>query len=173
MKRTLYLSLFLLFLVISCSKSSSDYRASGSNTVVIRGYEVRDDVGRKLADIGNPDINLSYPPGTNTNATLVLFSFPNPASDEMYLLVGPTGGVNNAKARIWIVPAILQNQENETIAFPGGTLIAPLERPLLDTTFMIASSIHNFRIKGVQKGYFRIYVKSEGILLWDNIVFVQ
>jgi len=43
-------------LLLSCSKTDSDYQASGSPTIEIKGFEVRDNDGSKLTDIGNPDI---------------------------------------------------------------------------------------------------------------------
>lgn len=71
-KRTLYVFLFLFPLFFSCTKSTSDYCASVSGPVVIRGYEVRDDMGRTLAVVGYPDNNLYYPADEAGNATVAL-----------------------------------------------------------------------------------------------------
>ena len=167
--KNLFISLILSgSLILSCSKNDSEYQASGSPTVEIKGFEVRDDNGYSLADIGNADIK-NHTSETSAPYQLFMISFPNPARDVTEMIFS-TRQVN-VVARIWIVPATFQDPGKGMTTFSGMTMIAPAERPLLDTTIFMTSNQHAIQIRNLPEGFYRVYLKSQGILLWDNIVF--
>jgi hypothetical protein len=169
MKNTGCIALILLFMVFACSKPDSGYRSSGATTVVIRGFEARDNIGNTLADIGNPDIRLHFPEGQSSNPDLSFISFPNPAKDVMEVYVHSKQ--KDVTARVWIVPASFEGAGSETMLFLGNTVAVPATRPLFDTTFLMTSNTWRLKLSSLPEGYYRVYLKSEGILLWDNIVF--
>ncbi|MCX6249424.1 MAG: hypothetical protein NTX61_01610 [Bacteroidetes bacterium] len=173
MKRVFYSTLFFLPLIVACTKSTSDYRASGSGTVVIKGFEYRNDYGIKLADIGIPDINLNYPSGELAASYLAILPYPNPANDLMSISIMTKPPFINAMARVWIVPATFNGTGSEETSFLGNILISPAGKPLMDTTFILSSNLKRIRIKSQSEGYFRLYLKSGGFLLWDNIIFLK
>jgi hypothetical protein len=70
---------------------------------MIRGFEARNEFGQTLANIGNPDINLFYPPGNPSASKLYVSSYPNPARDIMEIYFNQR--FTDLTARLWIVPA--------------------------------------------------------------------
>jgi len=169
MIRFLCLILGISFFLSSCTKTVSDYRASGSSIAVIRGFEARNETGQTLGDIGNPDIHLYYPSGNPTTSQLYISSYPNPAKDIMVIYLSLRN--NDRTVRLWIVPATFTGSGSDAVSFLGPTIIAPAEKPLLDTVMEVSSGSRFIPIRNLPEGYYRIYLKANGILLWDNIVF--
>jgi hypothetical protein len=169
MTRLFCLLFGISFLLLSCKKADSDYRTSGSPIAMIRGFEVRNEMGQKLENIGNPDIHLYSPSGDPSTFQLRFFSYPNPAQDIMEIIIGQR--LNNITARFWIVPATFTGPGSESVVFLGPTIIAPAEKPLLDTVIEIKSSTRIIILRDFPEGFYRVYIKANGILLWDNIVF--
>jgi len=169
MTRPFYLLIGISFLLLSCKKADSDYRASGSSTVVISGFEVRNDMGQKMADIGNPDIHTRDSSGSDFIAHFNIITYPNPAKDRMAIYFTQT--LCGIKTRLWIVPATFTGPGSENVSFPGQAIIAPAEKPLLDTVVYMNWWYKYLQIRDLPEGYYRVYMKTNGILLWDNIVF--
>jgi hypothetical protein len=163
------LLLGISFLLLSCKKADSDYRASGSSTVLIRGFETRNDMGQKLADIGNPDIHTIDSSGSDFIAHFNIISYPNPAKERMGIYFTQT--LVGIKTRLWIVPATFTGSGSEAVSFLGQVIIAPAQKPLLDTVVFMDWWYKYIQIRNLPEGYYRIYMKTDGILLWDNIVF--
>jgi hypothetical protein len=169
--------IFLLFLLNSCSKTTDDLRTSGAGTVFIKGYQARNDMGQLLANIGNPDVQLSYPAGylgihpigDAESADLFIFSYPNPGHTSMNVFFYVRDSA--ATARLWVVPASFTEPGSEAPAFIGSTLFITHEIPVIDSVFEVHKIRSSIRIKELPEGYYRLYLKSGGHLLWDNIVF--
>lgn len=161
--------IFLLFLLNSCTKNTDDYRTSGAETVIIRGYEARNDIGQTLRSIGNPDIRLRYPTDKSVTAALSLFAFPNPGSTSIEVQL--YANAFNGEVRVWIVPASFTSQESVSTAFLGPLLLASLGKPLFDKVFQFIVPEIVFHISELAEGYYRIYAKADGNMVWDNIVF--
>ena len=161
----------LLLLLNSCTKTTSDYTTSGAETVFIRGYQARNDMGQTLASIGNPDIQLTYPQSLNPfYADLFISSFPNPATTSMMIYLNNRHVTDDT--RIWIVPASFTGSGSEATIFLGTALFASSGKPVIDKVFnKYAGYPLNFRINNLQEGYYRVYAKSGGNIVWDNIVF--
>jgi hypothetical protein len=169
MTRLFYLLLGISFLLLSCKKADSDYRTSGSPIVMIRGFEVRNEMGQKLADIGNPDIHISDSSGSDFIAHFNIIAYPNPTEDRMAIYFTQT--LVGIKTRLWIVPATFTGSGSEDVSFFGQVIIAPAEKPLMDTVVFMNWWYKYIQIRNLPEGYYRIYMKTDGILLWDNIVF--
>jgi hypothetical protein len=169
MTRLFCLLLGISFLLPSCKKADSDYRASGSSVAVIRGFEVRNDMGQNMGDIGNPDIHTFDSSGSDFIAHFHIIAYPNPAIDRMGIYFTQT--LVGIKTRLWIVPATFTGSGSEEVSFLGQVIIAPAEKPLMDTVVFMNWWYKYIQIRNLPEGYYRIYMKTDGILLWDNIVF--
>ena len=169
MKQISICFIFLIFLLNSCNKETDEYRASGAETVYIRGYQHRNDIGMTMGDIGNPDIRLRYPTDNSGIPDLSLISFPNPGMTNIEVQLfahGYTGEV-----RVWIIPASFTGQGSMTTSFLEPLLVTSHEKPLVDDVFQFHAPEIIFHISELPEGYYRIYVKAGGNLVWDNIVF--
>lgn len=170
--RLTVLTIFAAVIISGCSKTADDYRTSGVSPVKIRGFEYRDDMGQTLADIGYPDIRLRYPDNSDyTQWTMGMVTFPNPSYGSMYLYFKALP--SNSPVRIWMVPATLANQVPGAISFPGNTLLTQLSRPVYDTVISGSVLKSEMFLRGFAQGYYRIYFKSQGVLLWDNVVIIN
>ena|SRR5271157_3247162 len=172
MKKLFFFSSVIIAILCSCSKTLSDYQTSGFPLVAIKGYIVRDEEGTEMGTIGNPDVQLKYP-ADSISPELGLICYPNPAVTMMYLLVfHHTYGEN---LRVWIVPATLSGNVPSNSAILGSMIPGEITKPLIDTTFTETGNDFStyLRISDFPIGYYRVYLKCNGILLWDNIVFAK
>ena len=171
MNRILCLFLGISFLLMSCQKSDTGYQTSGYTPPVIKGFVWRDEGGMSLRNIGNPDVLLDYSLSNSYRANYMeLSSFPNPSSGIMVIYFHPFN--DDIKTRLWIVPATFPGSGSEFITFSGATF-SPGQHALLDTLVEQSHSdvIQEFQLRDLPEGYYRIYMKANDILLWDNIVF--
>lgn len=161
--RYLFILVVLAF-SLSCQKEEESYKSSNPPLVVIKGYVFRNDVGQDMAWIGNPDINTGYPQNADQH-DLALLVYPNPSKEVMNILIFEREPVDST--RIWIVPATYTEQGNTQTSFLG-TPQLPSSCPIFDTTLMTSVG-YRLQIKNLPLGYYRIYMKTNSILLWDNL----
>jgi|GEM_PF-1331177 len=152
--------------VVSCTKKDADIRSSGFETPIMKGYYVRDTDGSTMAVIGSPDVKLGSE--SNDYSSEYFFSFfPNPCTSFCAVFIkAPTG---HLPGKLWITRAdfyeqtsgLATNSVNMSSLVVGGS-------PLVQTEF--TSDYLIVDISTLEEGYYRIYLKVDEYLLYDNLV---
>jgi hypothetical protein len=153
--------------IISCSKEDNELRLSDFNLPIINGYYLRDFRANYAGSVGIPNVQLGN--STDFNNSIYYFSFyPNPCSEGLCAIYIKTPKSNEIK-KLWITPAIFNNQSsncsidlnNSSNVFIGGS-------PVFQTEF--TSNNLTVDLSKISNGYYRIYLKVNGYLLYDNLV---
>jgi hypothetical protein len=154
--------------ISGCSKATDDFKTSVKTRVMIRGIECRTPDGVHFYTLGNPDIRLRYPENNSDPMELALVCYPNPANNNFYLYIGSESSIQ--QARVWLVPAVFTDPTPDMVLFPGNSIISPVSTSLPDTVLTLKNSSVHLKFAGLQSGFYRLYLKSGKLLLWDNIM---
>lgn len=168
MNKIIFTVILIATITISCSKKSAGYRLSNFETPIITGYEERDSNGSLLWQWGVPNIktSISLSPG-ETQYTFT--TYPNPCKNTCNIHVNSS--ISNSNKKLWIVKASMEsNSFISPIALGmnsfevGGSPVFQLEF----TNEHLAIDVNN-----LNEGFYRIYVKVENQILYDNIIILN
>lgn len=158
----LHLSLAVVFFVLnSCGKEKI---IAAINTPTVSGYLERDGLGNLMnVEVGSPNVQLSD--GADyLNSNYFLAAYPNPCTADRFSLIikFPQG---NTPAKLWIVSANWSNIKPVTETHPTeGTLNLTAKFKAESTSKVMVIDASNFT-----KGYYRIYMKADNKLFYDNL----
>lgn len=155
-------------ILFSCSKNSAGFRLSNFETPIITGYEERDSNGSLIWQWGIPNIKTSI--SLSPEEKQYIFAiFPNPCKNTCQIYVKSLS-LNSIK-KLWIVKAIADSESfTSPIALGmnnfeiGGSPVFQLEF----TQEHLSVDINN-----LDEGFYRIYVKVDNHILYDNIVILN
>ena len=160
--------LILIQLLSSCTKENTEFRMADFNIPIITGYYLRDVYGDYIGRVGYPNIKLGDK-SNYSNSEYFLAFYPNPCNEHIGIHI--ESPVNSSTKKLWITPAIFDERTtNSSIYLNCANIVVegyPVYQTELDnnTTFLSLENIEN--------GYYRIYLKIDDILLYDNLVIVK
>jgi len=162
--------LFLLLTVLaffSCTKEDNDLRLSDFNAPTIRGYYLRDYTGFDIGVVGNP--NVKRISGFDYSSSEYSFTFyPNPLSD--FCNISLKIPVNAQTVKLWITQAsYCYDTSDNTIDINNTNNVVIGGSPLFQNEFPAGSMI-GLNLSQLPDGYYRIYLKVDDCLLYDNLV---
>ncbi len=160
-----FLFIGLLIQTLSCSKEESEIRLSEFDTPIITGFEFRNIQGQKIGYSGTPNIKLGNE-SNDSNSEYFFSPYPNPCIDlcSVYIKV-PNSGTTKY---IWIVQAEYHDNISNIITDLGSNTISLGGTPLIESEFTNNNII--FDLSCLTEGYYRIYLKVDDIILYDNLV---
>ena len=156
----LTLLIIILFSIISCSSDNEDNNTkSGTDIKLVTGINIRNSEFSQPIQLGNPNIL--------TNNQFIIY--PNPTLGLLRLKS------NSDISDVWIIPAkanksyqktdftaiLTSEMYNETLI----TSNAEMEITDLTTTNL------TINLNELNYGYYRVFVKINGKIYWDNIYF--
>lgn len=172
--KIIILFIITVVLLCSCKKEESEVRLGILDPPIVTGFYIRDIQGHIISVIGYPNIKREEVIG-NTVFEMASYS----GGNNIYVDV--KAPYSNAKTNVWITPAIFEpsisfNQINtETINYfnsialkAGGYPIFQIEKTLSGAHQMFA-----FNTIETDEGFYRVYVKVDNTLLWDNLLFIK
>lgn len=165
MSKLTLLFLSIMLIALSCTKEEPDIRLAEFDTPVLTGFELRDVQGTPMGVIGTPNIKLGN--ASNDYSSEYFFStYPNPCRNICATYI-KTPNSSETK-QIWIVQA--QYNDNSTSATNLGNtnLIGVGGTPLIQSE--ITSNNASFDLSSLDEGYYRIYLKVENQILYDNLI---
>ncbi|MCK9447404.1 MAG: hypothetical protein M0Q41_00350 [Bacteroidales bacterium] len=165
MKRIPILIFLFAIAISSCTKEDTELRLPDFTTPSIKGYYQRDFHGLSMGIVGNPNVRLGN--GTDyTNSTYYFVTYPNPSSDNV-LFIYVKAPTDHEKKLVWITPAYWDNQGSNYIINKDNYIIIG-GHPYIQAEF--TSDHLMIDVSLVPQGYYRIYLKVNDHLLYDNIV---
>ncbi|MCK9423779.1 MAG: hypothetical protein M0Q38_14400 [Bacteroidales bacterium] len=166
--KTSHLLILLIIATVtySCTKEGADIRLSEFETPVINGYYLRNDVGQTMGVMGFPNVKLGNE-SNDFNSTYFFACFPNPCRESCAVYIkAPT---KQQSRKLWITQANIGNQvSNSATNIINMTNIVIGASPVIQIEF--TSDHLTIDLSSLKEGYYRIYLKVDEFLLYDNLV---
>lgn len=127
---------------------------------VIKGYYLRDDSNTPLGIKGTPNVKISD--NTGQSGAFEMSIYPNPCRFNFYI-----DGNSNQLKECWIVAGVY-DESNETYSIDEEQTIRDKEiESLINMDF--SSKYKNIDISSFESGYYRVYMKIDDVLYYDNL----
>jgi hypothetical protein len=174
------LTLLASLLCLGCrSKETIPLRSPDFRTPVVTGIVITDEVGNELGIWGNPS-EFGAPESTQPLSVRdvprrpeLASPYPNPTNIQLTIQYALP---RSSHVKLWIVPAVLEGQEQEPLQFanasfavPGGLAI----RKMIDQ--VQPAGIHSVQWntfddnrQPAPAGFYRIYCQIDELLLWRD-----
>lgn len=167
MKNNCLLLCIIGFLFIcSCTKEDTEIRLSEFEPPTITGVNLRGFDGSVYGTIGVPNIKQ----GNESNGSQSAFHFtfyPNPSAERIFVYVKTPA--NDELKKLWIVQANWANQVPEDwIGLNNANNMTVGGSPLFQSEF--TTNTIGINLSHFADGYYRIYLKVNEHLLYDNLV---
>ena len=159
--------LTIAFLLAGCTKEEADFRLPYFNIPVIEGFYVKNQYGQLVDMVGQPNIKIMD--GTSLqNSRFRINTFPNPCTGRLYC---STGSSQSTIKKIWITAAQAGDEIQNLMITAGSVSMYDGGKPL----FQIETDNNNLsiNIENFETGFYRLYVKMDDCILYDNIVIIK
>jgi hypothetical protein len=182
--RKLLVIFFLSLIFVSCSKEN-DIQKGSVGLPVIRGFQLRNELGDIYGEIGEPDNNIYYPQYSGhftTGFSILCFPIPNrnyyynfytEYNSNINIAIFSSKPVNHAE--LWIERA-LYNQTEDNNYYTAGGVYASGNPHIVHIDNIDLTAGYNYTQVGtanIKAGYYRVFVKINNVLLWDNLIINQ
>ena len=154
-----------LILLGGCSKTDEDIpRLSDINTPILTGFTLRDDLGVKMRVVGVPNVVNSIYSNDIKNPDYEITFFPNPAFQFGYLDIKTPQ--SNTLKKVWIV----KGKTDDTS--PNASIDMGMQNGIIggQPLLHIQTRDNVLEFQDLPDGYYRIYVKVDSKLLYENII---
>ncbi len=167
-KRSFFVGVVALVFFLSCTKEQADYRLPGFDTPVITGYHMRDPNGWEMGIIGTANVKLSDSDSPLTSRYSILI-YPNPCITTFNMhIVAPE---NNQIKKLWITRANISGNLSNSSVYLNMNAINIGGFPVFQTDF--TSEQISIDVSKFEDGFYRVYLKTGGFILYDNLVINQ
>lgn len=158
-QKTFFISFIILILSEGCNKViDDDFRTSELQAPTITGFYLTNEYGEYIGVKGVPNVKNSV----NNQTKMVVY--PNPCRVSFTI----STFMDNQIKQCWIVRGNTDFGD-EGIIIDNGMVNSKIGgMPLLKTEFF--SRDVSFDVSLLDPGYYRVYLKTESHLLYDNIV---
>jgi len=151
------LLILIAVLVLSCSKEDSNTLMDKTELQLVTGINCRQTADDTPQILGNPNVLV------NNKFSL----YPNPAK-EIFLIKAPQNVTD-----VWVVPATPQKSYQDTdfssILTPGLYSETSISSHSALSLNEQSSGLINMTISSLAKGYYKVFVKIDGVIYWDNL----
>jgi hypothetical protein len=157
--------LIILVFAYSCTKDIADIRMPDFAVPIVNGYYARDQNGNLIMPVGDPNVRLF----SGSDAVSSAYSFgcyPNPSANYCFIYINAPAGQTLKK--LWITQAIVGDRfdsGSENIYSPN---LAVGGAPIFQAEF--TSDHLTVDVSKLSDGYYRIYLKVDDFLLYDNLL---
>ncbi|MEZ5042467.1 MAG: hypothetical protein R2828_21380 [Saprospiraceae bacterium] len=161
------IAILLLLLATACGEKDQVV-ISALETPVLTGYHLRDYNGQGLGNVGAPNTKWGNNPADFSASDIFFIPFPNPSTELIRVAIVTTKA---SQAELSITPAVYE-EDSAVPNFVGAELISAGGRPVKTLKVTLVEGSNNFAIgtADLPDGYYRIYLKVEELLLWDNLL---
>ena len=153
------ITILILILLLSKCNGSDSNPINETELNLITGLNLIDNSGQSAGKFGNPNVF------TNNRLSV----YPIPASQRIYIKSGPNERIN----AVWIIPANAENIYQQTdfnSILNNETYNENQIKPIAEIEFLeLNTSYISLNLKNLKPGYYRIFMKIENSLYWENI----
>ena len=168
-KKSLICLLCALVFISGCTKEEADLRIPEFEIPVIHGYYVRDAYGSIIGayGYGEPNVRLSDAPDYMQSNNYLLM-YPNPPISNI-LNVHTKSPSSSKVKKLWITHAVLRPPfDSGIVPQDGWNNFVAGGAPLFEVEF--TQDDIRLDLTELLDGYYRVYVKIDNYLLYDNLV---
>ena len=158
-RNTLLVFIIPFALLISCASEEDETQSDELTRPVCTGFGLRDVTNQYLGSIGVPNNKLT----TEKDFQYVLRVFPIPAAQVIQMAFDKEGG-----KKAWISAADISNDLAEEPILSGMLNANPGIEPLLYGS--TSEDGMTFDISALPSGTYRLYVRYNNELFWENII---
>jgi len=154
-----------IIVLCSCTKDEVDLRTSSFETPVVKGFIMRDPNGWIIGNIGNPNVKIGDPPnGSSSSFSVVVY--PNPAVNWCHVhIISPN---EDEIKQVWLTRATASEQLYNSVGILNMNAIKIGGYPLFQSE--VSGHDVGLDISKLEDGFYRVYVKMDGLLFYDNLV---
>ena len=147
-------------LLISCGNEDTQLRTGELVIPVCTGFEFKDNINTSRGHIGIPNNNLM-----SSDKQFSLAVFPIPTVNEISVEINYPGS-----KQIWITQAQVGTELNQSLSYLNASVIAVGGGPVISLANTTSQQIQINNLFALPRGYYRLYVKIENELLWENLI---
>lgn len=154
---------FLLIISVTCSEEPTLPRLGDLKVPICTGFLFRGISNEILGHLGSPNIKMS-------DATVTYQSYPNPVRNVL-TVSGPGDGLKY----VWLTQAETEIKSTEYPATLANTTIKAGGLPVVyvELNSLSGDVTLPINISNLQPGVYRLYIKSNDKLFWNNILIQQ
>lgn len=158
--------ILLLTIISGCSKTDeATTRIPDWETPTLTGFALRDVSGAPMGITGTPNVN-NHIKGNPNNIEYSIVAYPNPCRSTLALMIHTPSP--NLPKQIWIVKGKLDAPLSNSGFDIGMNNAIAGGQPLFQATTVASNFTIN--VSSLPSGYYRLYVKIEDNLLYDNLI---
>jgi hypothetical protein len=175
------LLLLIVFCLLRCKKDNVSDVHPSFNIPILKGFECRNEAADKYSIIGIPDIKLDdAKPGDPSGYTYSFISYPNPNLNSynpvqvfhsmIFFSVFSKVRVNSF--RFWMEKGSYGEMPDQSLQLVGAESFVGSPHIAEFTSSNLVEGYSQFAtdISKLEPGYYRVFVKINDVLLWDNLI---
>ena len=159
----------VLFLSMqSCTKQHADFRMAQFETPIITGFKFLDNAGHSLGTYGIPNVKTSN--NLAREREIGFYAYPNPSIGTFRLNIITQN--YSSPYYIWLVQAKYEDNISYTPPYIANALYLKAgAAPVLQLETREINP--ELDVRNIEQGYYRVYVKIQDEIYYDNIVITQ
>jgi hypothetical protein len=161
MKVKLKLTLFfsVMAALVSCTQETEELRTGELHIPTCTGFNYKDNFNQLRGIIGVPNNKLV----SNINS-FTLSVYPIPAQNNVKVIIN-----NNSSKKIWLTQAQVSGELNYNLNYLNAPLLVVGGSPLISFNNVTEDQLV-IDISFLPQGYYRLYVKVDDQILWENLI---
>ncbi len=157
----------LTLIFLRCSHDEV-FPENGFEVPVINGFAMRDEAGNFIGHQGyyKPNIKLGNQGNDFMQSEYSFITFPNPAFNRFHLMFRTAE--NYEEKQVWLVRAVMHDPLGIPDIRIDDNVNLVVNTPLIKFTTDLNDAVLD--VRNLPEGFYRIYVKINDHLLYDNLV---
>ncbi|NRB59013.1 MAG: hypothetical protein HRU50_03610 [Winogradskyella sp.] len=166
--KKIYKLLFVFVLLFSCSSNDSEDDNTNDATSIdlLTGINAKQDDISGYYLLGNPNVRMPL----NIASTSII-AFPNPSTGYLSVKLMMT---NDVISDVWIVPGRVDKEQFQNVDFDD--ILTGITYTIDEISDIATESFNDldnnelvFNLESLETGYYRVFIKTNQNLYWDNI----
>ncbi|WP_299113477.1 hypothetical protein [uncultured Winogradskyella sp.] len=165
LKYKFYIIIISFLTVFACSNDDDGGSSNKTAIDIVTGINARQDNLSAGFRLGNPNVRMPL----NISSVSVI-AFPNPVRDFLSIQISQT---NEVITDIWLVDAnankIFQDTDFNAILNENTYTVNEISQASMQSYNDLSNTNINLNLEGFETGYYRVFIKTDQSLYWDNI----
>lgn len=146
-------------LMSSCSASDEPLRLGETNSPICTGFNFKNGENAPYGIVGIPNNKL-----LSDDKLKLLAAYPIPAKFTLGIITNIS-----SNKKIWLTKAVISSSLNNNIYYFNSPFQIVGGAPIISLNDVLDQEI-TINVANLPKGYYRLYLKTDDDLLWENII---